>query len=752
MKEKLKKSENKHRYLRVFLILLCCILLFSLISVCIAGMMIEQRYKDQIPMEMLTLAAKGAPPRIFFYRYSDRKNRIGEREELKTGAFSQPETPYVQQSELPKLLTDAFVAIEDKRFYRHHGVDWKRTVAATVSYILGFSSTFGGSTITQQTVKNVTGDNSVTISRKLREIFCALELERQCSKSEILELYLNVISFSDGCEGVSAAAAHYFSKSLDELTAAECASIAAITNNPSYYNPIRHPENNLQRRNLILGEMRAQGYLSEESYQTAINEPLQLQIGTLEVGETVHSWYTDMVIEDVINDLILQYGVSRSAASVWVHSGGLRIDAAIDPEIQALVEEHYASAVRTPQNKNGESAQSALIVIDSHTGDILGVAGAIGRKNANRVQNFATQTLRSPGSAIKPITVYAQALERELINWATVYDDVPVNFGTSGDRPWPANATKEYRGLTNIAYAVAHSTNTVAVRVLEQVGLRESFRTAKEKFHLEHLADGEGVTDCDVAALALGQLNYGITLRELTAAYTVFADGGCYHRWHSYHRVTDADGRVLLSVPDTSEIVMSEGNAAVMTKLLQGVVRDGTSSSITLQRVCECAGKTGTTQNNGDRWFVGYTPDIICGVWCGYEYPEPLVGYNLCTGIWNTVMRQIVNLKGGRTEFSVPTNVVERSYCRDSGELCSHACLFDPRGERTQTGWFVSGNEPRGRCNCHILCQEHKEQDDTNPDSLEAQPSQPIARIRVERQFPFPVLITDDPYVYREDS
>ena len=751
MKERLKSDVKKARRMRILLILLCVVLLFSSVGVCAVGTMIEKRYKDQIPLEMLTLSAKGAPPRIFFYRYTDRKNRIGEREELKAGAFSQPQSSYVCQTELPKQLTDAFVAIEDKRFYRHRGVDWRRTVAAAISYVLGFSNTFGGSTITQQTVKNVTGDNSLTVSRKLREIFCALELERRCSKREILELYLNVISFSDGCEGVSQAAAHYFSKTPDELTVAECATIAAITNNPSYYNPIRHPENNLKRRDLILSEMQKQGYLSQDAYQEALAEPLRLRVGASGVGEEIHSWYVDMVIEDVINDLIAQYGVSRSAASMWVHSGGLRIDAAIDPEIQELVETHYESAVRTPQNGSGESAQSALIVIDSQTGDILGVAGAVGKKTANRIQNFATQALRSPGSAIKPITVYAQALERGLINWATVYDDVPVSFGTSGARPWPANATGIYRGLTNIAYAVAHSTNTVAVRVLEQIGLRESFTVAREKFHLTHLVDREGVSDCDVAALALGQLNYGITLRELTTAYTVFADGGCYHPWRSYHRVTDADGKVLLFSSDSSEIVMSEGNAAVMTKLLQGVVRDGTSSSITLQKVTECAGKTGTTQNDGDRWFVGYTPDLICGVWCGYEYPEPLVGSNLCTGIWNTVMRQIVAHRGGRTEFSIPSNVVERSYCRDSGMLCADACLFDPRGDRTQTGWFVSGNEPRDACTCHILCHADSEHGGIDcglcPDLLKRQ----VSLIRVERHFPMQILVSDAQYVYRGD-
>lgn len=722
--------------------------LFAGVAVIGAGIFLQRNFQREVPVEQFTVSQAAIPPTFYCYAFTDRTNREGEDHVVSFGVPQAKKETFVTWEEIPDRMKNAFIAIEDRRFWEHHGVDWFRTAAAGANYLLGFSDTFGASTITQQLVKNVTGDNEVTPRRKLQEIFYARDLERLMDKSEILTLYLNVIPFSDGCVGIRGAANHYFSKEVGELTAAECASIAAITNNPTRYHPVKHPENNLARRNLILFEMARQGYLNEEEYREAVAEPLSLCVESGRQGEEIHSWYIDMVVEDVISDLSAQTGISRAAASYRVYTGGLHIWTAMDEEIQKTVENEYAHAVRMPQNANGISAQSALILIDNRTGDILGVAGAVGEKTANRVQNYATQAKRPPGSSIKPISVYAPALEMGKITWSSVYDDVPVNFGATGTQPWPRNATGYYRGLTNIAYAVAHSTNTVAVRVLEEIGVDQSFRYAKEKFHLESLVDGHGVTDRDVAALALGQLNYGVTLRELTAAYTVFADAGVYHPWRSYYRVTDEEGNLLLSSPDRSEIVLSGENAAIMTKLLQGVVLGGTSSAITLTRMTECAGKTGTTQNDGDRWFIGYTPEVICGVWCGYDYPEPLTERNLCTGIWNSVMTRIVEEKGGKTVFEVPSGVVRRSYCRDSGALPDDACQFDPRGNRTEIGWFAAGSEPTELCRCHILCETDGESGGICHGFCPEEVRKKTALIRVNRHFPIPVQVTDAQYVY----
>ena len=728
------------RILTLFLLVAAC----SVIGV---GIYIRTHFDITLPADFFKLSVKGESPQFFIYRFEDRTNRVGVLEDVTSDAFSQKKTSYISYSEIPEHLMQAFVAIEDKRFFAHKGVDWYRTASATVHYVLGTSKHFGGSTITQQLIKNLTGEDRISIRRKIQEILYALDMERVLDKTEILEMYLNVIHFSDQCNGISEAAWHYFSKTPGELTVAEAASIAAITNSPAYYNPIRNPEHNLARRNLILSEMYTQGYLSKEAYQNAISEDLHLNVASTEPnGERVNSWYVDMVIEDVISDLMQKYGLNRNAASQFLYAGGFRIEMAMDPEIQELVEEYYRTAIKVPKNQDGITAQSSLIVIDAQTGDVLGVAGAVGAKQANRVQNFATQTLRPPGSAIKPLSIYAPALEQGIIHWASVYDDVPLRFNEHN--PWPKNATGVYRGLTNIPYAVAQSTNTVAVRILEEMGLDASFRFAKERFHLGGMVSEPGANDRDYAALALGQLNYGTTLRDLTAAYTAFADAGVYHPWKSYYRVLDREGRILLSHSDTGEIVLSEENAAIMTKLLQGVIRDGTASSITLGKIMDCAGKSGTTTNDFDRWFVGYTPELICGVWCGYEYPEPLEGKNICTQIWDQIMGGIVGEKGGSARFEVPSTVIRATYCKDSGKLIGEACLKDPRGDRSEVGWFLKGQEPIDVCDCHQICRYDQDFGGISHGFCPVESTKEIALIRAERIFPFQIYVTDAQYVY----
>ena len=742
-----KQAGGEKRGLYGLLITLCVLLAVGSCAVIGAYTIIKKQFHTELPEHFLSLTAMGIAPEFFCYRFENRENRIGEAVSVNRSFGFTDETEYVSPKELPKHVCDAFVAIEDKRFYSHRGVDWYRTAAASLNRLLGFSNSFGASTVTQQLVKNLTGNAEITVSRKLQEILYALDLERTLGKEEILTLYLNVIHFSDHCDGIGAAAEHYFSKETKDLTVNEAATLAAIINNPSYYNPIRNPQNNLRRRNLILGEMHTQGMIDEVAYEKAKNQPLGLRVKDVDLGQ-IHSWYADMVIEDIIGDLCMRYGMTRGAASTLVYSGGLKIYTAVDEEIQKTVEDYYRNKIYVPRDEKGNSAQSALIVIDPKTGDILGVAGAIGEKQGNRIQNFATQTLRAPGSAIKPITVYAQALEKGLINWASVYDDVPVDFGTNVRNAWPHNSNKSYRGLTDISYAMAESTNTVAVKILQEIGLRESFDTAKRKYRLKNLYEENGVTDCDRAALALGQLHYGLTLRELATAYTSFASAGIYHGSRSYYRVLDMDGNILLSNSDEGEVVLSSANAAVMTKLMQGVVENGTASSIKLKNRVECAGKTGSTGQNKDRWFIGYTPELICGVWCGYEYPAPIDGKNPCLTVWDNVMTSIVSQKGGKTRFDVPNSVVKVSYCRDSGKLPCEACAMDPRGGRISEGWFVQGTEPHTLCDCHVICDYDVVCGGVAHENCPADHCQRVALIRVQRDLPYDMTVSDAQYLY----
>ena len=743
------KKGKRHRIRRILVTLLIAFCLLGGALTLLVGGYVQKNFATGFPEELLVAGRGGITPRFFLYDFTDRSARVGTRREVTRELYPQRAQIYVTEDSLPQHLKDAFVAIEDKRFYSHRGVDWYRTVAASANCVLGFSDSFGASTITQQLVKNLTGRREVRFSRKLQEILWALDLERSLTKGEILELYLNVIHFADRCEGIGAAAMHYFGKRVEELSVAESACLAAVINNPTEYHPLRRSERNRERRELILAVMRAEGFLEEAEYRAAISEELHFIDEAVEEG--INSWYVDMVTEDIIEALCRERGMTKSEASRYYFGGGLSVDLAMDSAVQETVESYYAHLNTLPTNAAGEAAESAVIVIDPRTGDVLGVAGGVGEKSGNRLQNFATATLRPPGSALKPITVYAPALSRGIIHWGSVYDDVPVNFGSSGTRPWPRNADGVYRGLCNIAYAVAHSTNTVAVRVLEEVGLEESFAFARDRFHLSSLRADREANDCDVAALALGQLNYGVTLRELTAAYSVFADGGVYHPWRSYYRVTDAEGRVILSSPDSAEEVLSAENAAIMTKLLEGVVREGTSSSISLGRRIECAGKTGTTSHDYDRWFVGYTPDLICGVWCGYAYPSPLSGRNLCTGIWNDVMTALWQKRGGNAHFSIPGGVFQASFCLDSGELLGDHCLLDARGSRRAVGWFTGENCPLQACTRHVLCDYDVDGEGLSHGACPSESIRSVAFVRVLRDFPVEVTVSDAPYTVWED-
>ncbi len=736
-----KKGRKTKRWPVVLLYSISFVLLAVGVSVPIGGAWIARRYKQSLPEEYLLGASGNIAPTFYAYAFSDRANREGEKHALDASFFGEEPTPLLEQTEIPKALEDAFIAIEDKRFYRHRGVDWLRTGAAALTYLTKGSSSFGGSTITQQLVKNLTGNKESTPERKLREIFYALDLESRLDKREILTLYLNVIHFSDGCDGVAAAAEHYFSKSVGELTVEECASIAAITNSPTYYNPVKNPTHNVYRRNLILTSMREQGFLGEHEYLAASARPLVLSVKELAGG--IRSWYAEMVTEDIVRDLCDAWELDRATAWRWLSSGGLSVDVAMDAELQAFVEDYYRNAITLPHRENGERAQSALILMDTRTGDILAVAGGAGEKKGNRVQNFATDTRRSPGSCLKPISVYAPALAEGLITWSTVYDDVPVDFGPDGRTPWPQNAGRTYRGLTDVAYAIAHSTNTVSVRVLDRLGLDRSFAYAKERFGLNSLSE----RDRTRAGMALGQLDGGVTLRELTAAYIPFADGGIYHAPKSYYRVTDREGRVLLACPDTGRAVLSEANAAVMTKLLEGVIERGTASSLTLPGTGACAGKTGSSGNDHDRLFVGYTPDYVCGVWCGYEYPAPLTGKNPSLAVFDTVMKETLEKRGGRTAFSIPSTVLPLTYCRDSGELLSESCLHDARGDRKETGWFEVGSEPHTFCSRHVLCDyDGAEGGGVSHGACDG--THKVALVRVERSFSSEVYVADAEYSY----
>ena len=689
---------------------------------------------------LLNVSVNSEPSVLYVYEPTHRAARAGEMHAAPNATLAAPHPRvHVTYDDLPPHLVNAFVAIEDKRFWQHDGVDLLRTARAGMHYLTGHDS-FGGSTITQQLIKNLTGNDAHSLDRKLTEIFQALDLEKQSDKRTIMEAYLNVINLAEGCFGVGAAAERYFSKSVSELTLAECATLAAITQNPTRYDPLLHPEKNITRRNLILREMASQGYISEEERDEALRADLSLSPSVPVDFAPITSWYADMVISDVIRDLQSRNGYSYAAASMLVYQGGLRIECAMDERLQAQVERYYADTAHFPTGEGGHP-QSSFILMDPHTGDILAVAGAVGEKRGNRLQNYATDTRRPAGSCIKPLSVYAPALENGLITWASIYEDEPITERQGS--PWPSNADGLYRGRVTVGEAMAQSINTVSVRILTELGQETAFDFAKDRLGLTSLiaSDDGAAHDLTLSSLALGQQSRGVTVRELTSAYTAFSDG-IYRAPISYHRVLDREGNLLLEnrPADESARALSGENAAVMTRLLTTVTERGTAARyITLTDTLgiEAAGKTGTTQNNCDRWFVGYTPRLLAGVWMGYDYPAEMRGVqgNPCVSIWNDLMTTCETLYQGealKNTFDIPPNVIELDFCPLSGSIPNAYCSDPICGCPGERGWFVRGTEPQSICDLHEEPLIHiVPEDPADPDRIPVLPNDILPEDRI---------------------
>lgn len=618
----------------------------------------------------------------------------------------------VSYDKLPKDLINACIAIEDKRFYDHHGVDWLRTVKASLNMFLGGEDQFGASTLTQQLIKNLTGHNEVTVRRELAEIFTALEFEKNHTKNEILTWYLNTIYLGEGCYGVQSAARVYFGKDVTDLTTAECASLIGITKNPSVYDPYINREKNIERQRDILWTMYEQGFLtSEAAYERAKQQELVFvnTSGQDEEEEFYYSYFVDQVIRDVTNALVEQ-GYTRQLAEQMVRSGGLAIYSTYDPDVQAKVDAVYQNLDNIPKTKSSQQLQSGIAVIDNRSGDLVAVAGGVGEKTGSLTFNRATQAMLQPGSTIKPLSVFAPALELGIITPATVYDDTPYSFDDSG--PWPKNLDRTYRGLISVDDAVQHSINTVAVKVLNDLTPETGYRFAKEKMGLGTLVDreivnGEAYTDVALYRLALGGLVHGVTVKDLAAGYAALANQGVYREPRTYTRVVRVtnSNREELLLDNTQSSVNAMGTKAAwyMTYMLENTVQSGTGVKAQLENMA-VAGKTGTTSSDKDRWFCGYTPFYTAAVWCGYDLPEEVIltesGVNPAITLWQQVM---AGVHEGMTyqDFSKPGDVVKCNYCRDSGLLATEACKADPRGDRTVQGYLALEDAPQTYCATH---------------------------------------------------
>ena len=620
---------------------------------------------------------------------------------------------WVDLEDIPKELQLAFISVEDNSFYTHQGVNWKRTIGATINWT-GMLNDFsgGGSTITQQLIKNLTDDKDTSVKRKLREIMRALELEQKYEKDDILEMYLNTIYFGQNAYGVQQAAKTYFNKELSELTLAECASIAGIVKNPYGYDLKRFPEENAKRRETVLYTMREYGNISQKQYEAAMKEDVKAYRGSGEddsSADEYQSYFVDAVYWMVKEDLQTKLGYSESMAQQLLLTGGLKIITTLDPDIQAKMDAVFLDEENFPGGlgKDGTYPQASMVLMDPYTGHVKALYGGRGEKEGNLVLNRATRTTRSPGSAIKPISVYSPALEYNLVTPITVVDDAPKDYTVRGDGTgWPYNENRKYSGRTTILNGIAQSYNTVAVDMVQRLGVDRSYNWATKNLGLklvEHLEKGDQVfSDREVSPLAMGSLTNGVSVLEMTAAYSAFVNDGQYTTPILYTKVYDGDGKLLLDNEPVTTVAMSTKTRDYMIQLLTGVVKNGTGRKAAISGI-DVGGKTGTTSADNDRWFAGITPYYTGVVWFGFDQPQSLQKFstNPALELWTRVMTSV--LEGAEpAQFTLNTEMNKVSYCLDCGRLATDLCSADVRGTRVATAYLAAEDVPKRNCDCHV--------------------------------------------------
>lgn len=602
---------------------------------------------------------------------------------------------WVSLSEMPEEMKKAAIAIEDKRFEKHNGVDWFRTASAV--FMHGMSQ--GGSTITQQLIKNLTGDKEVTIVRKFNEILSALNMERNYSKDEILEAYLNTIYLGEGCYGVKTAAEKYFGKDVSELNLAECTALLGITQYPYKYDPLVNPKENKTRQKYGLDVLLETKEISQEEYDEAINYKLVFTNSdeykaahkddkeSTQTESKIQSYYVDYVVDQVIDDFMEQYGLTEQQATQKVYYGGLKIYTAMDPDVQAAMEDVFYNR----NNMMNKGIQSAMTVMD-YKGRIVGIVGGAGKKTQNRGLNRAVSSKRQPGSSIKPLSIYAPAIENNLYYWSSMIRDSASRYVDG--KPWPVNYGNDPGdgGLHPLQYALMHSLNTVPARMLEKITIKTSFDFLENRFHLSTLEKA----DADWAPLVTGAFTQGVTTIDMAAAYAAFGNGGTYYEPYCYYKVTNSSGsETLLQTSVKGEKALSPDTADVMCELLQANTGYGTTKANAVSGFQTMA-KTGTTTDQKDRWFVAGTPYYISATWYGYDTPAYIKvpeSVNPSAILFKKVFDKIHKDLPAK-EFEKSGLTVEKEYCTKTGLIASPSCTSKKKG------WYKITDTPAECTSC----------------------------------------------------
>lgn len=637
----------------------------------------------------IDLKAKSLNQTSFIYIKDD---ETGEFKEYQT-LYSTENRIWVDNQDIPQAMKDAVVAIEDKRFYEHNGVDWARTLSAVVNLATG-EDTYGGSTITQQLIKNITDDNEVSINRKLREICKALKLEDEYTKDQILEAYLNVVNFGNNCQGVESAAQLYFDKSIKDCSIAECAAIAGITQNPSLWNPLVYPDNNKQRREIVINEMYDQGKITKSEYDNAMKESADMTfVGFKNTKEDdddndyVQNWYIDQVFYDLREDLALYYNISEEAASEKLYTEGLKIYCAMDEKMQSYMEEAAQSI-----DKSYDYDLQIGSVLMGFDGRVIATVGSSKKKTQALEWDRATHSKLQPGSSIKPVIVYPYAIDNKLLYYSSVVKDEPVdNWKDQNGQlvSGPNNAYYGYKGDMLLPDAIEWSSNATAVQTMNLIGGPSvAYEQAVTKMGFNSLSEQDTQ---NTGALSMGGMNGGVSVREMAAAYNYLGNGGLYYEPYTYYYVTDSEDNIII---DNREAVPKQAysaeTASIMNRLLSYNVTNSAHTNAQYARISgwDIIGKTGTTDEDKDSWFCGLSPYAAMATWCGFDKPASISNTSTSARFFSNVMAKYLEDKEQK-EYNISPNLVEAQYNPYNGLIVT---TNSPVGK--YIGYYTEDNMP----------------------------------------------------------
>lgn len=694
----------------------------------------------------------------------------------------------VTYEEIPDNLKNAFISIEDERFYEHDGIDFKGILRALWTDIRRGSTSQGASTLTQQLIKNnvfeAGGESNIIakLKRKIQEQYLAIKAEKKFTKEEILTNYLNTINLGKGTLGVEAASKYYFGKSVKDLSLSECAVLAGITKNPTYLNPVDHPEDNNTRRKLILKKMYQLNYITDKEYQKALEDNVYTRIeNTTTKGrkDSIYSYFTDALITKVVSDLQEQKGYTQSQAYQLVYRGGLRIYSTQNSKLQKIadsiinnpknypvntkfsleyklqvthadgstsnytetnVASYFRKKKKDPSYKTIYSSKKAMNtavktfrksvmkksdkkeketihyslepqlsypLINQKTGQVKVLVGGRGKKQDDLALNRATSVKRQPGSTFKILSTYAPGIDTGSMTLATVFDDAPYRY--ENGQKVTNYVSSSYKGLTTIRDAITDSNNIVAVKALTDLTPQVGFDFL-QKLGFTTLVNNRvstnGAYESDVnQALALGGITDGVTNVELTAAYAAIANQGTYNTPILYTTVKDNNGNVLLSNKKKSQKVMKKSTAWLLTSAMEDVVKKGTGEAAQLSSDMAVAGKTGTTSNNYDYWFCGYTPYYTASIWTGYDYNTSFDNdEDYHKVIWKKIMDRIIKEKKQKIKnFPACKDIKKAEICIKSGKKAlPNVCSKDPEKSMVRTEYFAPGTVPKDSCDAHV--------------------------------------------------